>query len=392
MKIFDIIFLTIAVVMITKSTISLLNWFAGITEETSNKDKKQMKQIVYKIEKGDLVGDIKGDNIIVILMNGDVNGDINSKEGNVVLIRGDINGDIKANKVLCPNPDRTAIQKYVDKLTGIERPSSNKNNNSTPKKEDYEYTSKDKLTCEDCKNFQIKNGSYYCSNCNLGMSSTISCCPFFEPKNQNKETIIKPNKVIYEGRTIIDLTTTDIESPSDIVKGKIGYLKTGEKVVGTGEFVNKLDDKQYHNCADCGYAKPKSFLVNGIDITNNYDCTKFNKFIPVGGNYCVCDKFIPKEEQNKKCCASCNHYQNDSYNFLKNGTVLKTNGCYTCALNHIPFELENEDPNKICCAYYVKRNPAKNVDSPELPVKTSFKEELKRIMAETPSPSTTIYK
>ena len=30
--------------------------------------KNNDKQTVYKIEKGDLVGDIKGDNIIVILM------------------------------------------------------------------------------------------------------------------------------------------------------------------------------------------------------------------------------------------------------------------------------------------------------------------------------------
>lgn len=60
------------------------------------------KQTVYKVE-GDFNGDIKGDNVTVILMgNGNFNGDINSKDGEIVLIKGNINGDVKANKVLCP--------------------------------------------------------------------------------------------------------------------------------------------------------------------------------------------------------------------------------------------------------------------------------------------------
>lgn len=60
------------------------------------------KQTVYKVE-GDFNGDIKGDNVTVILMgNGNFNGDINSKDGEVVLIKGSINGDVKANKVLSP--------------------------------------------------------------------------------------------------------------------------------------------------------------------------------------------------------------------------------------------------------------------------------------------------
>lgn len=60
------------------------------------------KQTVYKVD-GDFNGDIKGDNVTVILMgNGDFNGDINSKDGEIVLIKGNINGDVKANKVLCP--------------------------------------------------------------------------------------------------------------------------------------------------------------------------------------------------------------------------------------------------------------------------------------------------
>ena len=60
------------------------------------------KQTVYKVD-GDFNGDIKGDNVTVILMgNGNFNGDINSKDGEVVVVKGNINGDVRANKVLCP--------------------------------------------------------------------------------------------------------------------------------------------------------------------------------------------------------------------------------------------------------------------------------------------------
>lgn len=64
--------------------------------------RKHDDQIVYKVD-GDFNGDIKGDNVTVILMgNGNFNGDISSKDGEVVLIKGSINGDVKANKVVCP--------------------------------------------------------------------------------------------------------------------------------------------------------------------------------------------------------------------------------------------------------------------------------------------------
>lgn len=59
-------------------------------------------QIVYKVN-GDFNGDIKGNNVTVILMgDGNFNGNIESKDGNVVLIKGNINGNVKANKVVCP--------------------------------------------------------------------------------------------------------------------------------------------------------------------------------------------------------------------------------------------------------------------------------------------------
>lgn len=78
--------------------------------------RKHDNQIVYKVD-GDFNGDIKGDNVTVILMgDGDVNGNIESKDGNVVLIKGNVNGDIKANKVVCPtNPTTDNKDQYICK-------------------------------------------------------------------------------------------------------------------------------------------------------------------------------------------------------------------------------------------------------------------------------------
>ena len=69
------------------------------------------KQIIYKID-GDFNGNIKGNNVTVILMgDGNINGNIKSKDGNVVLIKGNVNGDIKANKVVYPN--KSSIDKWI---------------------------------------------------------------------------------------------------------------------------------------------------------------------------------------------------------------------------------------------------------------------------------------
>lgn len=43
------------------------------------------------------------------------------------------------------------------------------------------------------------------------------------------------NKITVDGVNKIDLSTTGIESTADIPAGKIGYLRTGERVTGTGE-------------------------------------------------------------------------------------------------------------------------------------------------------------
>ena len=65
-----------------------------------NINESSTKQIVYKID-GNFNGDIKGDNVTVILMgDGNINGNINSKKGNIVLINGNVNGSVKADKVI----------------------------------------------------------------------------------------------------------------------------------------------------------------------------------------------------------------------------------------------------------------------------------------------------
>jgi len=100
---------TIIVAIIAIVTSNLLfdflekNMSTSVTlDEFLNNDRDIVRQVVYKID-GDYVGDIKGENVTVILMgSGDFKGDINSKDGTVFLNKGNVIGNIKANKVLCP--------------------------------------------------------------------------------------------------------------------------------------------------------------------------------------------------------------------------------------------------------------------------------------------------
>lgn len=75
-------------------------------DEFMNERGEWVKQVVYKVD-GNFNGNIKGDNVTVILMgDGNINGDIKAKNGEVVLFKGNINGDVKADKILCPNEPR----------------------------------------------------------------------------------------------------------------------------------------------------------------------------------------------------------------------------------------------------------------------------------------------
>jgi hypothetical protein len=122
-------------------------------DEFMNERGDFVKQVVYKID-GDYVGDIKGENVTVILMgNGDFTGDIDSKDGNVVLIKGSINGDVKAEKIVCPTkPTTDDKDQYICK----------EEYDGTPPEERIEYVHNCKLVAKyvTCPIVHIK-----CPNC-----------------------------------------------------------------------------------------------------------------------------------------------------------------------------------------------------------------------------------
>lgn len=91
-------------------------------DEFYNDDRKAVKQVVYKVD-GDLNGNVKGDNVTVILMgDGDINGNVDSDNGNVVLIKGNINGNVKADKIVCPDDCKKSEEKKKEEKKIIIRP------------------------------------------------------------------------------------------------------------------------------------------------------------------------------------------------------------------------------------------------------------------------------
>ena len=151
---------TIIVAIIAIVTSNLLfdflekNMSTSVTlDEFLNNDRDIVRQVVYKID-GDYVGDIKGENVTVILMgSGDFKGDINSKDGTVFLNKGNVIGDIKANKVLCPT------NKPSDKST-----------DATP-------------TCHSCKYYSSYGFAYhyYCKHLKDNFCNPYNtCCGYVE--------------------------------------------------------------------------------------------------------------------------------------------------------------------------------------------------------------------
>lgn len=147
---------TIIVAIIAIVTSNLLfdflekNMSKSVTlDEFLNNDRNIVRQVVYKID-GDFKGDIKGENVTVILMgNGDFKGDINSKDGTVFLNKGSVIGDIKANKVLCPT------------------------NNPSDKSTDAP------LTCHSCRYYSSYNGYayyYYCEHLKDNFHNPYNTC------------------------------------------------------------------------------------------------------------------------------------------------------------------------------------------------------------------------
>lgn len=86
------------------------------------------------------------------------------------------------------------------------------------------------------------------------------------------------NKITVDGTTKIDLSTTGIETAADIPAGKYGYLRTGERVLGTGEIgmANPLSGKILavtgdSLCAGTGYTGGYAKIIgddNGMTVQN----------------------------------------------------------------------------------------------------------------------------
>ena len=152
--------------------------------------KNNDKQIVYKIEKGDLVGNINGDNIIVILMNGDMVGDITSENGDVVLIKGDITGDVKANKVICPQ-QKSEYENYIDKLSNVEKLSKPDKDNKPDKEKMFRRLPPDLppdyIRCADCVYAKdYFSNKYKCSKYDgLVLKDSVRICDSFKQKEHH---------------------------------------------------------------------------------------------------------------------------------------------------------------------------------------------------------------
>lgn len=170
-------------------------------DEFYNEDRKAIKQVVYKVD-GDFNGDIKGDNVTVILMGGgNLNGNIESNDGNVVLIKGNVNGDIKANKVLMPNKKRDIYtgrrgivvrcpmcnELYTQSLSINGSTSEDGTNLMLDVKIDVEETSRCK--CESCR-YYVNGGinHYWCTQGGMirrCIKNGAVICKYYEGKNDH---------------------------------------------------------------------------------------------------------------------------------------------------------------------------------------------------------------
>lgn len=148
------------------------------------------KQIVYKID-GDLNGNIKGDNVTVILMgDGNLNGNIKSKDGNVVLIKGNINGDVKANKIICSTEPTT--------------------NNNTIKRNPAKDVESPKLPVKTLRSCDIPSNNNKCSKC--AFAKKMPYLSLSGINTDNEYNCLKFNKIVdgdYCCRDFIDLKTVE---------------------------------------------------------------------------------------------------------------------------------------------------------------------------------------
>lgn len=239
-------------------------------------------QIVYKVD-GDINGDIKGDNVTVILMgDGNINGDIESKDGNVVLIKGNVNGDIKANKVVCPT-----------------KPTDSKNQH----------------ICKSCYHYvQTSTGSYCTENPTLGNALPVGCNVCKSYDGTGETTNYKSDCARFSNRSgichVFQVHTCAIEHncPYKIKRDECKTVNNTAKHNPAKDVESpKLPVKTLWSCdipsnnkecSKCAFAQKMPYLLlSGINTSDEYNCLKFNKI--VDNNYC-CRDFISVENLNNK--------------------------------------------------------------------------------------------
>lgn len=214
-------------------------------------------QIVYKVD-GDFNGNIKGDNVTVILMgNGDFNGNISSKDGEVVIIKGNVNGDIKANKVVCPTNPTT----------------NNKNQH----------------ICKSCYHYvQTPLGGSYCTKDSpLGeaLPEGRGACKSYDGTGET--TKYKSDCARFSNRSgichVFHVNTCAIEHNCPY-KIKRDECKTDVINDNTPRYNQQNEAK----CSDCMFAKNKHYIsASGIFSEGYYDCSKFNKTVNEDCSACL---------------------------------------------------------------------------------------------------------
>ena len=81
----------------------------------------------------------------------------------------------------------------------------------------------------------------------------------------NNENI---NKVVYGDTTIIDITDTTAET-SDVAAGKVFYARSGERSVGTGDYMDKVDNPTADNLLTTdanGQAQDSGQALTGVAL------------------------------------------------------------------------------------------------------------------------------
>lgn len=149
-------------------------------DEFMNERGEWVKQVVYKVD-GDFNGDIKGENVTVILMgNGNINGNIDAKNGEVFVHQGNINGNVKADKVLCPTLSNNEHVKH-NPAKDVESP-------TLPTR--FESSNPTRCRCESCT-YYMPNGNkrhFWCAQggmLRLYIKEYTTICKYYEDKNNH---------------------------------------------------------------------------------------------------------------------------------------------------------------------------------------------------------------